>query len=135
MGMFSGRRPNNLGVNGGKLAPNNSRPNNVHSQITETDSHFIAPLQPTRDPGEAFRKLKALVRELSRVEVTEDRDDYIHFETRSATMGFVDDNEFYLDRKAKLIHARAAARLGIRDFDANRKRIEALRAQLKAAGF
>ena len=43
-------------------------------------------------------------------------------------MGFVDDAEFALDASARVIHAKSAARLGVRDFGVNRKRIEAIRA-------
>ena len=56
-----------------------------------------------------------------------ERADYLHAETASKMLGFVDDNEFYLDRKARVIHVRAAARLGFSDLGANRARIEALR--------
>ena len=44
-------------------------------------------------------------------------------------MGYVDDVEFALDEKAGVIHVRSASRLGIRDMDVNRKRIESIRAQ------
>ena len=45
---------------------------------------------------------------------------------RSKMMGFVDDVEFYNDGKA--VQVRSSSRLGIRDFDVNRKRVEAIRA-------
>ena len=35
-----------------------------------------------------------------------------------------------LDDKAAVIHVRSASRLGVRDFNVNRARIESLRAQL-----
>jgi uncharacterized protein (DUF1499 family) len=44
-------------------------------------------------------------------------------------MGFTDDVEFYAD--GKLLHVRSSSRLGVRDFDVNRKRIESLRKQLE----
>jgi uncharacterized protein (DUF1499 family) len=135
MGVFSGSRPKSLGVTSGKLAPHHSRPNNVHSQVDSNDSHYIAPIKPARAPVEAFEKLKEIVRSSDRVKVIEATPDYVYFETSSPGMGFVDDNEFYLDRKGGVIHVRAAARLGIRDFDANRKRIEGVRKRLHAAGY
>jgi uncharacterized protein (DUF1499 family) len=45
-------------------------------------------------------------------------------------MGYVDDVEFALDEKSGTIQVRSASRLGIRDFDVNRKRVEAIRARL-----
>lgn len=135
MGIFSGRRPSNLGVKDGRLAPPNPNPNNVHSQVPATDSHYIAPIKPSRDPAGAFAKLGDLVREMPRASVVTAESRYLYFETSSPTMGFVDDNELLLDGAAGVIHMRAAARLGIRDFDANRKRMESLRARLVAAGY
>jgi uncharacterized protein (DUF1499 family) len=45
-------------------------------------------------------------------------------------MGFVDDVEFLLDEKARVIHVRSASRLGRKDFGVNRERIEAIRARM-----
>jgi uncharacterized protein (DUF1499 family) len=55
---------------------------------------------------------------------------YLHVEFASSVMGFVDDGEFQVDAGGRLIHVRSAARLGVRDFDVNRKRIERLRGAL-----
>jgi uncharacterized protein (DUF1499 family) len=132
VGLFSGSRPDNLGVRNGQLAPPNKRPNNVHSQIDAGDSHYIAPIALAGDPATEFARLKKIVRALDRVKVIEDRADYLYVETSSPSMGFVDDTEFLLDAAGKRVHARAAARLGIRDFDANRKRVEVVRAAMTA---
>jgi len=51
-------------------------------------------------------------------------------EFASKGLGFVDDAEFALDGAARVIHAKSAARLGIRDFSVNRDRVEAIRARL-----
>ena len=134
LGLFSGNRPTGLGVSGGKLAAPNNRPNNVHSQIAMSDSHYIAPIKPNGDAARAFLKLTEIVRAMPRGRIIADKPDYIYAEFSSPTMGFVDDTEFYLERSGGVIHVRAAARLGIRDFDANRKRIEAVRAQLAVSG-
>lgn len=133
-GMFSGTRPPDLGVAEGKLSPRNPRPNNVSTQAdprTEA-SHYIEPLRPRGDPIAAFARLKSIVRDMPRVTVIRDEPDYFYVECRSPTFGFVDDTEFYLDRSARLIHARAAARLGFSDFGVNRARIEDIRAALAA---
>ena len=134
MGLFAGSRPAGLGVSDGKLAEPNQRPNNVHSQIATDDLHYVAPIAPQGDVLKAFKKLKALVGEMPKCRVVTERDDYLYVEFSSPIMGFVDDTEFYLEPKRGLIHARAAARLGIRDFGANRGRIEDIRARLAAAG-
>jgi uncharacterized protein (DUF1499 family) len=55
---------------------------------------------------------------------------YLHAEFRSKLMGFVDDVEFTFDARAGVLHVRSASRLGRRDFNVNRERVEALRARL-----
>jgi len=46
-------------------------------------------------------------------------------------MRFVDDTEFMLDTENKLIHLRSASRLGYRDFNVNRERLESIRLELQ----
>ncbi len=135
MGVLSGTRPANLGVTEGRLAPPNARPNNVSTQTdaAKDTEHFVEPLRPRGDPVRAFALLKDIVRGMERVTVVRDEPEYLYVEFRSKTMGFVDDAEFFLDRNTGIIHARAAARLGIRDFGVNRDRVEAVRAALHRA--
>ena len=64
-----------------------------------------------------------------RVAVITTNGSYIYAEFKSAGMGYVDDVEFALDEKTSVIQVRSASRLGIRDFDVNRNRVEAIRAQ------
>ena len=56
---FPGKRPTNLGVQGGKMASCPSSPNCVSSQAS--DNHAIAPLRFSGDAQAALRKLKAVV--------------------------------------------------------------------------
>lgn len=133
MGLFSGSRPADLGVAGGKLRGGDWRPNWVSSQVTASDAHYVAPFATGGEPERAWRALEAAVRaERGSVVVTR-RPDYLHAEFSSKSMGFVDDAEFTPDRAAGVIHVRAGARLGIRDFGVNRERVERLRAAIAAA--
>ena len=66
--------------------------------------------------------------------VVEDRADYLRVEFMTRWLRFVDDAEFWLDPASNVIHVRSASRLGRKDFGVNRARIEAIRAQLHAAG-
>jgi uncharacterized protein (DUF1499 family) len=121
---FSGKRPTNLGVHDGALAPCPNKPNCVNSQARE-GKHGIAPLRFSGDAGAAMRKLTQVVRAMPRTTVVEARPDYLYAEFSTALMGFVDDVEFYCDGKA--IHVRSASRLGYSDLGVNRKRVEAIR--------
>jgi uncharacterized protein (DUF1499 family) len=136
MGLFAGRPPKHLGAQDGRLAPPDARPNNVSSQANaESDQdHYIEPLHFAGNRARAFAAAKSIVAKLDRTRIVSDRPNYLHAESSSKTFGFVDDLELLLDTRAKLIHVRAAARLGIRDFGVNRKRVETLRRRLAEAG-
>jgi uncharacterized protein (DUF1499 family) len=127
--IFAGKRPNNLGVSSGKLAPCPSSPNCVSSQSSDA-SHSIAPLTYSSNPEQAIAKLKSVIESLPRTKIITESKDYLYAEFKSALMGFVDDVEFYLDRKANVIQVRSASRLGQSDLGVNRKRIETIRTKL-----
>jgi uncharacterized protein (DUF1499 family) len=132
MRLLAGRRPNNLGVRNGKLAPCSWKPNCVCSQSSDS-AHAIAPIDAKGDAARAFQQLKSLVRGFERAAVIVDQPEYFYAEFTSARLGFVDDVEFLLDAADGVIHVRSASRLGIRDFGVNRGRVEVLRAQLARA--
>jgi uncharacterized protein (DUF1499 family) len=128
MGLFSGSRPRDLGFNAGKFKPVSWKPNAVSSTIDAADSkHYIAPFAYGGDKADAWKKLVALVKSQPRVNIVSETSDYLHAEFKSAGIGFVDDVEFAIDPRGSNIHVRSASRLGIRDFNVNRERIESLR--------
>jgi uncharacterized protein (DUF1499 family) len=121
--MFDWRRPHNLGVTNGRLAPCRRTPNCVSSQADPSDAeHYIAALKGTM---EAVRKA---VQSLPRATIVSEQQNYLYAQFRSKLLGFVDDVEFFYDGSA--IQVRSASRLGRRDFGVNRNRVERLRALL-----
>ena len=133
MSLFAGKRPNNLGVRDGKLAPCPSTPNCVCSQ-SEDAGHKIEPLTYKSTPEVAFTQLKQAIASQPRTKIITESPNYLYAEFTSAIMKFVDDVEFYLDEDAKVIHVRSASRLGQSDLGVNRKRIETIRAKLQELG-
>ena len=132
MGLFSGSRPTDLGYKDGKFKPCPWKPNCVSSTVEKADAkHYIAPLAFAGSAEESWSKLKALIAKTAGATIVTDAPGYLHVEFKSAAMGFVDDGEFAIDSQSGAIQVRSAARLGIRDFDVNRKRVEHLRTQLK----
>ena len=122
--MFSGTRPDNLGVKDGRLAPCRPTPNCVSSQADPADKeHYIAPIAY----GGGMHELRRAVESMERATVIGEEGNYLYAEYKSALMGFVDDVELLLDEKARLVHVRSASRLGRSDFGVNRKRVEELR--------
>ena len=129
MGLFSGSRPDALGFSNGKFKPPSWKPNTVSSTVEKSDiKHFIEPLKFAGDAKSAWNKLSAIVKAQPRVAVVIEKPDYLYAEFKTANLGFIDDVEFALDEKASVIHVRSASRLGVRDFDVNRNRIESIRA-------
>lgn len=127
--MFAGKRPTNLGVQSGKLAPCPSTPNCVNSQSQDSE-HKIEPLAYNSSAAQAIADLKTVIQSLPKTKIVAETDNYLYAEFTTKLMGFVDDVEFYVDDAAKTIHVRSASRLGQSDLGVNRKRIETLRAKL-----
>jgi uncharacterized protein (DUF1499 family) len=122
--MFSGTRPDNLGVKDGRFAACKPTPNCVSSQADPADrEHYIRPIAFNG----AMHELRRAVESMTRATVIREEDNYLYAEYKSALMGYVDDVELLLDEKAALVHVRSASRLGRSDFGVNRKRIEELR--------
>jgi uncharacterized protein (DUF1499 family) len=122
--MFDWRRPTNLGVKDGCLAPCRRTPNCVSSQADASDrEHYIAPLKGS------MADVRAAVAAMPRATVISQKENYLYAEFRSRLLGFVDDVELFFDGAA--VQVRSASRLGRRDFGVNRARVERLRAMLK----
>ena len=124
--MFNWRRPDNLGVTNGRLAPCRRTPNCVSSQADPADAeHYIAPLKGSM---EAVRRA---VEAMPRTTVISATSNYLYAEFRSKLLGYVDDLELLFDERRNLFDVRSASRLGRRDFGVNRKRVELLRTKLQ----
>ena len=130
--VFSWKRPDNLGVKEGRLAPPKSTPNCVSSQADPADAeHYIAPIAFQGDAAAAIVAVRKAVEGMRGATVIRHDGGYLYAEYRTRRMRFVDDVEFLYDGKAGLIHVRSASRLGRRDFGVNRARVEALRARIR----
>ncbi len=120
--MFDWKRPDNLGVKDGRLAPPKRSPNCVSSQGDPQDrEHYVQPIAF----GGSMDRLKKTLLEMQGATLVDEKPDYLYAEFRSKLLGFVDD--FELLQQGGVLHVRSASRLGRRDFGVNRKRVEALR--------
>ncbi len=123
--MLDWRRPDNLGVKDGRLAPPKRTPNCVSSQADPGDAeHYVAPIRGT------IAAARAAVPSLPRARIVREEGDYLYAEFRSKLLGYVDDVELWFD--GAVLQVRSASRLGRRDFGVNRKRVEALRGLIEA---
>jgi uncharacterized protein (DUF1499 family) len=114
------------------LPPCRDTPNCVSSQAQD-DKHFIEPFKIKGNAAEAWKVLKELINQQSRLVITHETVNRIHAEATSLVFQFVDDIDLIHDSHTNLIHVRSASRTGHSDFGVNRKRIETLRLQLQKA--
>jgi uncharacterized protein (DUF1499 family) len=99
----------------------------VNSQATDS-RHAIAPLPLTGTAEQTQARLKAILKSEPRVNLVGEAPGYLRAEFSSRLMRFVDDVEFHIGATA--VDVRSASRLGYKDFDVNRERIEYLRQRL-----
>jgi len=130
--VFSWKRPDNLGVKQGRLAPPKTTPNCVSSQADPADAeHYVAPIAFKGAAAHAIGAARRAVEAMHGARVIRQEGAYLYAEFRTPILRFVDDVEFASDEKAGLIHVRSASRLGRRDFGVNRARVEAIRARIE----
>lgn len=137
LGFLRGRVPTDLGVRDGRLKAPALTPNSVSSQADLYPAHpqlayaSIKPLAFSGDADQAMGRLVDLLRAMDRVVIVAKEPEYVYAQSTSAMLKFTDDVEFAVDREAHLIHVRSASRIGRKDFNVNRARIEAIRAQFE----
>jgi uncharacterized protein (DUF1499 family) len=126
LGLFSGKRPTNLGVVSGKLTGCPTTPNCVSSQADDIQ-HSIAPLPLMGDLAGEQQILLSLLKDFPLVNIVVNEQGYIHAEFMTSIMMYTDDVEFLFDTESSVIQIRSASRLGSSDFGLNRRRMEKIR--------
>ena len=128
--MAHGATEGELTVKDHRLIPCSDSPNCV-STFSESERHAIAPYRFKKTLDEAKGAVKQVFSELSRTELVQEEEVYLHYEVRSFLFRFVDDVEILFDDATKTIHFRSASRVGYSDFGVNRKRMEKVRSLLE----
>lgn len=101
------------------------KPNCVSSQADPSDSeHYMQAVPYGKSEEEVIQLIKSTLLSQARSKLELATDNYVHVTFRSRIFRFVDDVEVMLDRDAKLIHFRSAARMGQSDMGVNRRRME-----------
>ncbi len=141
MGFLSGREPNNLGVKDGQLKPPAKTPNSVSSQAGLHSDHpmrtyaEIAPLALSGDGPATMAKLSKVLQGMPGVKIVQDKGDgYLYAQCTTRLLKYVDDLELWFDPANQVVQVRSASRVGRKDFDVNRQRVETLRAGLATSG-
>ncbi|GEM20727.1 DUF1499 domain-containing protein [Nitrosococcus oceani] len=118
-----------------EFPPCPTNPNCVCSDSAIKDEkHYIEPYHLKVSPPEGWGVLKDIISALPRTTIISASSHYLHAIAKSRIFRFVDDLEFQLRPRQKMIALRSAARLGYYDFGVNRNRIEKIRNQLRLQG-
>ena len=102
-------------------------PNCISSQ-TDDPNHQIKPFAFTGTPEAAFAKLHKILAARPDTRIAISTPTYLKVQFKTF-LGFIDDGEFYLDAKKKVIECRSASRHGYWDMGKNRERMEEIRSQ------
>ena len=113
----------------GTLQPCPTTPNCVSSQTDKVPA-YVAPLTLEGSMDEAMPRLRRVLAQVGPHEIKTESADYLHAVFVTPLMGYRDDVEFLLDRSTSVMHVRSASRLGRKDFNVNRTRVEAIRSAL-----
>ena len=122
---FSASRPTNLGVTNGQLAELPNTPNGVSSQTGSPEQH-MEPIKMSGSAAEEMQRIKLAIESQPRAKIVDQDSHYLHAEFTSLIFRFVDDVEFFIDDKDKVIQFRSASRVGHSDLGANRRRMNLL---------
>ena len=136
LGLLTGKPPTDLGLRDGQLKPPSRTNNSVSSQAGLHPNHpmkakaEIAALPMTGDAQTTLARLQTVLAAMPGVRVVKAEPAYLYAQFTTRWMKYTDDVEFAVDEAARVVHVRSASRLGQEDFNANRSRVEAIRAKL-----
>lgn len=128
-----GKRPGNLGVKKGRLAPCPSSPNCVSSDARDV-GHRVEPFAIAAPAARTWEVVRQTVAAMPRTRIVSDTGEYLHAECSSPLLGFVDDLELHLRPVEGILAVRSASRVGYSDLGVNAGRVETLRERLQTAG-
>jgi uncharacterized protein (DUF1499 family) len=117
-----------LGLKDGHLQACTSTDNCVISEVVDGNENTVEPFVYTGEKADFFSKVQDAVTTLGG-KITTAEGDYIAATFTSGIFGFVDDVELRVTDD-NLLHFRSASRVGRKDFGANKKRVDALKAVL-----
>ena len=115
------------------LKPCPDSPNCVSSEARDSGQR-VSPFRLKSSSPAAWQAVRDLVSAMPRTVVVTATDTYLHAESQSRFWKFVDDLEQSFNPADGWIQVRSASRVGYSDLGVNRRRVEALREDLSAAG-
>lgn len=118
----------NAGLQNGALQACPDRPSCVCSTDT-TDQHAIEALSIPTGTQDPIAAVAEVIKAMPRTAIIKQESNYLHATFTSGLFRFVDDVELLLE--GDVLQVRSVSRVGYSDLGANRKRVEAIRANFK----
>lgn len=109
----------------GRFQPCPKSPNCVSSMAETRDAHFIEPIRLKDGSKTSWQAVLDVLKQWPRTQIVEHTGDFVHAECHTPSRIFTDD--LVLLRSGDQVHIRSSSRIGHYDFNANRKRVNALR--------
>ncbi|WP_320667852.1 DUF1499 domain-containing protein [Prochlorococcus sp. MIT 1307] len=78
------------------------------------------------DLNRSFKQAKDIIEKTPRTKIIKQSDSYIHAESTTKLMHYVDDLEVKAIQEKKLLQIRSESRIGLGDMGANKKRVDLL---------
>ncbi|OVE75798.1 hypothetical protein BVX98_06995 [bacterium F11] len=113
------------------LKPCPYKPNCV-STLETKGIHKITPLKFNTSPKQAWEHLKATIASFPGLKMVTQENWYLRVEAKSRFFKFIDDVEFMLIEKEKIIHARSTSRCGYTDWGVNKRRYQKIKKQFES---
>ncbi|NLU98614.1 DUF1499 domain-containing protein [Marinomonas sp. UCMA 3892] len=128
---ISNKLPEGLGITDGELLSCPSSPNCVSTQASPEDvEHYAEPIIYTGNRMKTQLSIESFILSKGNAHLVSSTLGYVHFEVKSALIGYIDDVEFYLPEGDSVVHMRSASRVGYSDFGNNRERVRQIRSLL-----
>ena len=107
-------------------------PNCVSTQTTQKKK-LMSPISFEGPATKVIPLIVSIVKNYPRTEVIKGSGTHLHFTFKSKIFGFIDDIEFLILEKEKIIHFRSASRTGYSDRGVNRERMTDLSQKIQMA--
>ena len=117
-----------LGVVNGQFKPLNDKPNCVSTQ-TDVKEKRVEPLVAKENLVATMAAIKGAIENYGygTAKIELESNAYVYASFTTPTMKWVDDVEFWVDEKSKIVHFRSSSRAGYSDRGLNRQRYDELK--------
>ena len=112
------------------LSPSSSFASQVELKPCIQIAHCVREEWDVRNIEKPFDEIKTVIENTSRTKIVELNGDYLHAETTSKLMKYVDDLEISYFPALKILLIRSESRIGKSDLGVNQKRVDLIKSKM-----